>query len=232
MLNTYKSRIMKTFHFLSLTLVAFTINAYGQKPTMKLTFTSKFENSYVQLNSIKVMNRTRGSDTVLNWPDTVLVFQYELGIRDMNDNNGGLCVFQNYPNPVIDQTLIKIYVPEKNNVRILVSDILGKEVFKTEKMLDKGYHSFRFTPGNGTLYFFTARYKASSSCIRILHSITDLSAFDPSNAISLEYTGIENSAPQYHLAGYGQPFLYKTGDELLYIDRKSTRLNSSHLVIS
>jgi hypothetical protein len=54
---------------------------YSQRPAMELTFTAVSDTARVQLDSIKVMNRTQGGDTVLYWPDTVLLINY-VGIHE------------------------------------------------------------------------------------------------------------------------------------------------------
>ena len=46
-------------------MLAMMVSTYGQKPTIELTFTAIDSAAYLQLDSIKVMNRTQGSDTVL-----------------------------------------------------------------------------------------------------------------------------------------------------------------------
>ena len=133
---------MKTKFLLSVLALSFMFGAFGQKPTLELTFTAIDSAAYVQLDSIKVMNRTQGGDTVLYWPDTVLVLDY-LGIPEVNKWLEGLQVFQNFPNPVMDQTIITLFVPDKDKVGIMISDMLGREVIHTESVLERGYHSFK-----------------------------------------------------------------------------------------
>lgn len=86
--------------------------ATAQRPTMVLTFTADNNGTHIQMDSIKVMNRTQGGDTVLYWPDTVLSFNY-FGMPEIFDENTTFRVFQNYPNPVADQTTVSLYVPER-----------------------------------------------------------------------------------------------------------------------
>jgi len=188
-----------------------TLLAFGQRPTMELTFTADNNGIYVQLDSIKVMNRTQGGDTVLYWPDTVLSIYY-VGITEISENGSGFQVFQNYPNPVADQTTISLYVPEKDKVSIIVTDILGRVILKSERVLDQGTHSFRFTPGGGNLYFFTALWRGNSSSIKILQA-----ASHAYGSGSLEYTGSEILTPQLKVTKDMQDFVYNPGDELLYI---------------
>ena len=187
-------------------------SAFGQKPTLKLTFTAIDSAAYVQLNSIKVMNRTQGGDTVLYWPDTSLVLDYQVGIPEINHETGNLQVFQNYPNPVVDQTTISLYVPEKDHVKLIVSDMLGRGILKTERVLEKGTHSFLFAPGGEDLYFFTVQWRSRSSIIKILQA-----ASNSNGVCSLEYLSGGASSPKLKTTEDIQSLYFSLGDELLYI---------------
>jgi len=208
---------MKAKIILSVAMLAVMASAYGQNSTFELTFTAVDSASYVQLDSIKVMNRTQGGDTVLYYPDTVLVLDYPVGITEVSHDRTGLQVFQNYPNPVEDQTTITLYIPEKDKVDLTITDMIGRQFIHAGRVLDKGYHSFRFTPGFGNLFFFTAVWKGHSSSIKVLHS-----ASDSHLAGSLEYIGSDNSSPQLKTTESVQNFSFTLGDELLYIGYSDT----------
>ncbi|MCK5766528.1 MAG: T9SS type A sorting domain-containing protein, partial [Bacteroidales bacterium] len=203
---------MKTKIFLSVLALGLMFSAFGQKPVMELTFTAIDSIAYVQLDSIKVMNRTQGGDTTLYWPDTVLVLDYQVGIPDHNNEDGNFQVFQNFPNPVTDQTTISLFIPEKDEVGIIITDLIGRVIIKSDRLLDKGTHFFRFTPGEGNLYFFTAQWRCNSSSIKILQT-----ASNSYGKSSLEYKGSEASSPQLKATADIQNFLFNLGDELLYI---------------
>jgi uncharacterized protein (TIGR02145 family) len=190
--------------------------ATTQRPTMELTFTAGNNGIHVQMDSIKVMNRTQGSDTVLYWPDTMLSI-YFVGIPRISNEENTFQVFQNYPNPVTDQTNIMLYIPEKDKVSIIVTDILGRLIIQTERVLNRGKHTFRFTPGSGSLYFFTALWKGNTSSIKILQA-----GFHSGETSSLEYAGSEDASPQLKNMKDIQDFSFNTGDELLYIGYADT----------
>ena len=64
-------------HFtLLMLMVAYGISA--QNPYLVLTFTAEDNGTYMQLDSIKVMNHTQGGEKVLHYPDTNIVLVYEL----------------------------------------------------------------------------------------------------------------------------------------------------------
>jgi len=200
---------MKTRILLLILVTGIFSGATGQN-TIDLTFTAVDSAAYVQLDSIKVMNRTHGGDTVLYWPDTVLSIYY-VGIQERSDLTNGFEVFQNYPNPVTDQTTVSLFVPEKDKVSIIVTDILGRVAVRSERVLDKGKHSFRFTPGNGNLCFFTARWQGQSSSIKILQS-----GSHSGGTATLEYTGSDDYFPQFKAIEDVRDFSFTPGDELLY----------------
>jgi uncharacterized protein (TIGR02145 family) len=203
---------MKLKIILSFLAFALIFSVVGQKPTMELTFSAINGASYVQLDNIKVMNRTQGGDTVLYYPDTVLVLDYQVGITEANHEKTSLQVLQNYPNPVEDQTTITLYIPEKDKVDLIITNIFGRQFIHTWRVLGVGYHSFRFSPGIGNLFFFTAIWKGLSCSLKILHS-----ASYSHHSGSLEYIGNDNSSRQLKTTEAVRNFSFTPGDELLYI---------------
>jgi uncharacterized protein (TIGR02145 family) len=191
--------------------------SFSQKPTITLTFTAIDSAANVQLDSIKVMNRTQGGDTVLYYPDTVLVLDFPTGIQNVEMEDQGFEVFQNYPNPLTDQTTLSLYVTQKDRVTLIVSDIFGREKLKTERMLEEGMHSFRFTPGKENLYFFTARYRDHGSSIKIV-----CAGSCTTGTVSLEYSGSEPFLLQLKVSETTPDFAFTLGDTLLYIGYADT----------
>lgn len=185
---------------------------YSQRPTLELIFTAHDSAAWIQLDSLQVMNRSHGGDTILYYPDTVLVLDYIVGIPEKNRNEEGFRVFQNYPNPMVHQTTIDIYVPEKDKVSLTVTDKLGRLVLQSESMLDNGIHSFRFIPGGGNIFFFTAVWKGQSSSIKILRTGI---FFD--RMPSLEYLGLESSPTDFKAVEEIHSFPFSLGDDLLFV---------------
>lgn len=196
-----------------LTVIALILirDAFGQKPSIELMFTAIDSVAYVQLDSIKVMNRSQGGDTILYYPDTMPSIYY-VGIPEITKNLNAFQIFQIYPNPVADQTTVSLYVPQKDKVSIKVSDILGRVFVKSERVLDKGKHSFRFIPGGGNLHFFTATWQGQRSSIKILQT-------NPGSGskAALEYIGYESSSLHLKATTDILNFPFRLGDELLFI---------------
>ena len=178
---------MKTKTLLTVAVLFLVISTFGQKTVLDLTFTGINNYTNVQIENIKIINRTQGVDTVLYWPDTVLVLGAHVGTDEVNYQNEGFQVFQNYPNPAINQTNITIYIPEKGNVNLVITDILGCQVIRLDRILEKGYHSYIYTPGRGEIFFFTAYWKENNSSIKILNTGNNSGITS-----SLEYAGTKS----------------------------------------
>lgn len=195
---------------LSVMLVCFALlNTKSQ--SIELTFTAVNNADWIQLDSIKIMNRTQFTDTMLHWPDTTLSL-YPLGIEDVEREPSAFRLYQNYPNPVTEQTNIKICVSERDKVSVLITDVLGRRIISSERILNIGCHEFVFKPGNGEIYFFNANWKGNS------HSIKIINAGRGNNELcSLEYTGAGDINKQLKSTFEIQDFSYELGDRLLYI---------------
>jgi uncharacterized protein (TIGR02145 family) len=162
---------------------ALVTNAFGQKPTIDLTFTAVDNAAYVQLDSIKVMNRTQGGETMIYWPDTSLSVDITTGdmllyvgyatfsttgVSEVNDEISLFEVYQNYPNPMGDRSEISMYIPHTGNVHVMITDLQGKVVFRNDRQLDGGHQSFRFCPGDSHFYFLTAYWNGISRSIQMI----------------------------------------------------------------
>lgn len=202
---------MKKF-LLSITLVILTISVFCQNFDLELTFSSIDSASYIQSDSIKVMNRTQGGDTVLFWPDTVLVLDYGTGIEMSSSVSNEFQVFQNFPNPMIDRTTVSLYIPEKDLVTLCVYDELGRKVIQTQRILDMGNHSFQYNSGKGNLHVFAVQWRGKRACIKILRTGSQTNARS-----SLHYQGNDVTPTLLKNTEDIQSFPFSIGDTLLYI---------------
>jgi uncharacterized protein (TIGR02145 family) len=195
--------------------VVMIINAFGQNQ-ITFTFTGMKIAAFLQLDSIRVRDITQGGDTVLFYPDTVLILNMT-GIGEPQNLYEGFRMMQNFPNPVEDRTEIGLYVPEKDRVCLTVTNVMGQRLVASEKILKKGYHTFRFTPAGEELYLLTAWWKGTSRTIRILH----LGAGSV-GLCSLEYMGYGDDDAPLKSSGATQEFSFSPGDELLCIGYADT----------
>ena len=208
---------MKKILFIISAVILIIIKVFSQSGSLQLTFTAVNNEDYVKLDSIKIINKSLYCDTVLHYPDTVIILDYEVGILESEKENPSLKVFQNYPNPVNEMTTISLSVPEKDLVSMIIQDVFGQVIIKTESILEKGYHSFQFVPGSSNLYFFTARWRSRTETIKIISSISGSNM----NA-SLEYVGIDKSTAHLKGAPAVQSFPFNLGDDLLFIGFANT----------
>lgn len=75
-----------------------------------------------------------------------------LGISNSNNGQKGMSIF---PNPSDGKCVIKFETPLKNEVEIVVTDVLGKEVYGTKLRLNSLQHQlpFDFSPLDPGIYF-------------------------------------------------------------------------------
>lgn len=188
------------------------IDIYSQRD-MELSFTAIDNDTHIQLDSIKIMNRKHEGDTVLYWPDTVLVISiFSTDIQENDNERVELKLSQNYPNPVTDRTTINICIPEKDEVNLMITDALGKEVITSKRLLDEGCHEYSFTPGDASIYFFNANWRGTSQSIKIINAAQVKNRY-----CSLEYTGSKITEIQVKRTGASRKFFFYPGDQLLYI---------------
>lgn len=204
---------MKPRLLLPVLLVLVIIGVYGQRPTITLTFTADKNGQHVPLSSIRIENLTREVDTMLYAPDTVLVVDYLVGINEnQHIGSDGFYLSQNYPNPLDGHTAIDLFLPETENLRIIVSDMLGRELLNRNYRLETGNHSFTFYPGNESLYFLTARTNRHSQTIKMINQPIVTS---PANS-TLEYKGLKSGIDGYKSGNEETNFVYYLGDQLKY----------------
>ncbi len=176
---------MKTRSLFILLMLFTFLSVSGQKLSIELTFTAVKNAAHVQLDSIIVMNRSQGGENIIYYPDTTLSIEITpgdtllyigyssgtyLGVNEINHINSQFQLFQSFPNPTKDQCIISMYLPDDGPVFIQVSDIQGSVIISEEKHLDKGIHSFRFSPGSSTIYFVTASWKNLVESAKIINA--------------------------------------------------------------
>jgi hypothetical protein len=80
--------------------------------------------------------------------------------KETNEIPTKFTLYQNYPNPFNPSTTIEFDIPEKTNVKLVVYDILGREVETLiDKELEPGRYKLNFTATNlpSGVYFYTLK---------------------------------------------------------------------------
>ncbi len=121
---------------------------------ISFSFTSEFQCSFRQTDSIIITNLAHGGDTVLYYPDTVLTFIFT-GIDGLSANEKDFYVSQNYPNPFESSTDIDVYVPKGDNFSLNVFNTTGRKLTGFDCYLEQGLHSFTFFGANDKSYILT-----------------------------------------------------------------------------
>ena len=209
---------MKTRILLPILGLLLLFNTYVQSQEPIVIFTAIDSANWVQLDSIKIINRTVAwnCDTMLYYPDTILYLPI-VGLPGIQSEQTGFKVFQNHPNPATEKTEVTLYVPEKDRVQIMITDITGRKLLRYDKVLETGYHAFTFRPGKENVYFFTAWWKGTSSGIKILNT----SAGKQGNC-RLEYSGLTGEISFRKSTGNRNDFVFTPGDLLLFVGYTDT----------
>jgi hypothetical protein len=82
------------------------------------------------------------------------------GVSEENTIPKSYALYQNYPNPFNPSTTIEFDIPERTNVKLVVYDILGREVETLiDKELEPGKYKLNFNATNlpSGVYFYTLR---------------------------------------------------------------------------
>lgn len=100
--------------------------------------------------------------------------------------NEEIILFHDLPSQLKNQTVVSILVPETGYVCVKISDMQGRTIISSRKLLEKGTHSFKYTPGAGEASYFSAYWNGKSNKIKILHS-----ASVQNRPISIQYLGTD-----------------------------------------
>jgi uncharacterized protein (TIGR02145 family) len=206
-----KPEWMRTGGLLLVMTLALMPDAFSQKTKLGLTFTALNNTACVRLDSVRIMNRSQGGETLICWPDTTASLTispgdtllyvgystgYPIGIQEIQAGKQSFQLARNYPNPIEDWGIIRIFIPATGKVDVRITDVRGQVVCNSSWQLAKGNHSFRFTPGDGPLCFLTASWNGESRTIKILSA-------KPENGggCTLEYIGdtggsLSSNAPE------------------------------------
>ena len=207
---------MKIKTFISLSLAVISMMTYGQRPVIELSFQAVNNTSWIQLDSLRVVNQTEGGEIVLYYPDTVLELEYT-GILQPDEQGTNFAVFQNYPNPVSNQTTLSLFLPENGRIELCILDISGRTIINRDVKLDKGLHTFLFIPGSCGIYIFNARWRGENRSIKIINSKSG-----QCGASSLKYEGKDISDPQLKVTEKARDFIFNLGDQLLLVGYHGT----------
>jgi len=174
---------MKHFTFLSIILsVVMSLEAQNY---VNLRFTSKMQGGdYQVLDSVKVMNLTRGWEEMLYYPDTTLQMTNSTGIVEVQTQGNAL--LQNIPNPFKFSTEVSIRLQASDNISLVLYDMSGKQCAAYSAFLAAGQHSFNLKVGAAQAYILSLQTSVGKQSITVLAS-------ENGNAFQISHT---NYLPQ------------------------------------
>ena len=201
--------------FITLSLTLLTITGTIAQQTMQLTFTAIDSTYYTQLDSIKVMNRTKECDTMLYWNDTVLVLDVNVGLQEQEVNEK----FQvkAYPNPVLDEASLKVVIPEEGKVDVIISSIHGRLIQAKSYHLSPGMHEFSFIPGGEAMYFISFSWQGHKRYLKLINA-----APEKGRESFLSYVGGNDQIEEMKSSARSDFFEFALGDQLQYIGYTDT----------
>ena len=176
---------MKTKLILSIIAFGFISFTQGQNSSTELSSSPNKKDSCKDLDSYKSSIQTQGDNTANYLADSILLMDYSVEIAQTTTEDGIVS-----PNALV-KTTVSMYVPETDYVCIKITDLQGRTIISSRRLLEKGSHIFKYEPGASDESFFTAFYQGKKSSLKIVHSPINIG-----HPISLEYLGNTNKTPQ------------------------------------
>ena len=150
-------------------LIFISISSFAQS-VIELSFTGKSNGLHIDLDSVKVINLSRDGDTLLVWPDTVLIFGF-VGIQEESNSNG-FRLGRAFPNPTQDKLTFEILIPYTGEVAIEISDLQGRNVISEKGLYNAGVHTFNFYPSQSSFHIINVCFDGQKESLKVLSENT------------------------------------------------------------
>lgn len=177
--------------------------------SITLTFTANTDTLHQPLDSVVIENLTQGGDTVLHYPDTLLLLDHGTAVFDpYGHHHEGLILHPSFPNPFTGQTTTRFFLPENDLVTIRVFDLSGREMTTYQKTLPAGEHTFTLYPGREKHYLLVVETSTEKRAQQLI-SLGGGSAFR-----------IEHAGSQPGFSGFRKgksAFMWAPGDQLEFV---------------
>lgn len=197
------------------TLLCFTaiVSLFGQDSFLTLSFTARYYNNHVPIDSILVENLTQSVDTVLYYPDTVLLLDLKTGVTP----DPGHCPGK-FELLALDQWnesggfYFMVCMPGEEEISLSVVDIKGRRITGCKQFLRQGNHEFVFFPGNSRMNILNAEGKSGRRTLKISgsHWLSDPDCSIRYNGIRDHGKGLKSGFPANNM------FRFAMGDSLRY----------------
>jgi uncharacterized protein (TIGR02145 family) len=200
----------KTAISFTLALALFAGASLGQSGIVGASFTAVTGSQYVVFDSLKIMNLSRGGDTLMHYPDTTIV----LGVTGIGEPGGmqePLRLYQNYPNPMNGSSEVRLYAPLRGVVEIRLTDSRGAILKSASFGLTAGLHKFSVSGGGSSWFLLSATMDGYTSSIKIVSTGTG-----KRGVFDIAYLEKEQNSSKMKSAMNTGGFSFKPGDTLLY----------------
>ena len=146
--------------------LASTIALFAQN-YVTLTFTAKLQdNSFIALDSVKVIHCTRGWSETLYYPDTTLQMTNSVGIEESESHPFKL--YQSIPNPCKGIASVRLQLPSNETVRLKMYDVNGKEVASYSEKLESGIHDFSLSVAAAQMYVLNVKTASQTQSLQLV----------------------------------------------------------------
>ncbi|MBO4738623.1 MAG: T9SS type A sorting domain-containing protein [Bacteroidales bacterium] len=134
--------------------------------TKTITFTARYtDDSYVSLSSVRVENLTKKWVQTLEWPDTILVFNW-VGIQE--NQSAAFSLAQNTPNPFSGHTSVNLQLPQDEEVSMALYDLSGKQYLHKTASLSAGNYTIQLSVATPQMYLLQVQTTQGSQSIKML----------------------------------------------------------------
>lgn len=147
-------------------LVIMTLMSFAQ--TVTLTFTGRdVANHTIAMDSVSVVNITRGWQEILYNPDTVLNMTNSVGVDAYA--NSSFMLTQKGANPFSGNTEVMLQTVENENVCVEVFDFNGKRVASINQMVDAGIHCFNISLAVPQTYLLSVKSRKNMASLKLVN---------------------------------------------------------------
>lgn len=209
---------MKKTKLITILLLGFFGGLYSQT-NISLSFTGSVNGLYQQIDSICIENVTRGGDTVLQSPDSLLLLSHNIGISGPGSHySAGFILHPPYPNPFASHTIIRLSLFCEEQVVIRVFDQGGRLHQESVRHLPAGEHQFVFNSGKEKYYLVSVETTSHRRLLKLI------SLSPTSGKCKLDYYG-STGAPWF-LRKERSTFYWEPGDTLRFIGFATSSANN------
>jgi uncharacterized protein (TIGR02145 family) len=197
-------------------IIAQTFTLFSQQ-SLNLSFeATHYEGVSVGLDSILIMNINRNCDTVLYSPDTVLLYNFFVGMDEKLGLENSF-ISNSFPNPAINnKTNINVNLNKTGLLSFELFDLMGRKLLSQSIPQQAGVFKYQFKLANGGTFILKAIFENQFQSIKIINNDCSKGGNFSIDLISEQ----RNNRLKNEKAKGG--FWYEPGDTLWYVGYAKT----------